>query len=241
MLFEVESSCDYQSLNRQRGVALPIIVILSSLTALTPMQWLGLVHPVLIILFVYPVVGATIRLGILVRERRLQINPIAATVPIEHADHGRWVTAGVVVAVLIAMTHDVASLVMANHSIDFSMARLVSFAAVESAVIIAFLCLARSQRTAVRLGCGLSCWLGLLLIGTQLDAVRGSDWPLSFAFWQSHYWGGVALTGLLLLSMALHAEIVRRPGVRRLHVAINVLVGLLLAMQAISGTRNLLI
>ena len=59
---------------------------------LTPLNWLGLVHPVLMILFVYPVVGATIRLGILARERRLDLNPIAPTVPVEHADHGRWVT-----------------------------------------------------------------------------------------------------------------------------------------------------
>ena len=66
---------------------------------------MGLLHPALIILFVYPVVGATIRLGILARERRLQINPIAPTVPLEHAQHGSWVTGGVLVAVLIALSH----------------------------------------------------------------------------------------------------------------------------------------
>ena len=67
---------------------------MSSALSLTPMQWLGLLHPVLIILFVYPVVGATIRLGTLARERRLQINPLPASVPVEHADHGRWVAGG---------------------------------------------------------------------------------------------------------------------------------------------------
>ena len=58
------------------------------------------------ILFVYPVVGATIRLGILARERRLDLNPIAPTVPVEHADHGRWVTGGMVLAVLVALFHN---------------------------------------------------------------------------------------------------------------------------------------
>ena len=67
-----------------------------SFSLLTPLSWFGLVHPVLMILFVYPVVGATIRLGILARERRLDLNPIAPTVPVEHADHGRWVTGGMV-------------------------------------------------------------------------------------------------------------------------------------------------
>ena len=66
---------------------------------------MGLLHPVLMILFVYPVVGATIRLGILARERRLQINPIAATVPVEHAQHGAWVTGGVLTSILIALSH----------------------------------------------------------------------------------------------------------------------------------------
>ena len=81
----------------------------AALQPLTPLQWLALVHPVLIILFVYPVIGATIRLGILARERRLEINPIAPTVPVEHVDHGRWATAGLLVAVLFALSHDLAA------------------------------------------------------------------------------------------------------------------------------------
>ena len=70
---------------------------------MTLIDWLALVHPVLIILFVYPVVGATIRLGLLARERRLGQSKQPVAVPKEHADHGRWLTAGVVVAVLIAL------------------------------------------------------------------------------------------------------------------------------------------
>jgi hypothetical protein len=72
---------------------------------MTAIDWFSLLHPVLVILFVYPVVGATIRLGILVREKRLGITQQPALVPREHADHGRWVTAGVVVAVLIALVY----------------------------------------------------------------------------------------------------------------------------------------
>ena len=83
--------------------------MIAALQPLTPLQWLALVHPVLIILFVYPVIGATIRLGILARERRLEINPIAPTVPVEHVDHGRWATAGLLVAVLFALSHDLAA------------------------------------------------------------------------------------------------------------------------------------
>ena len=81
-----------------------------ALHSLTGHDWLGLIHPVLMILFVYPVVGATIRLGILAREKRLKINPIADTVPVEHAQHGAWVTGGVLVAVLIGLSHSLWSI-----------------------------------------------------------------------------------------------------------------------------------
>ena len=47
--------------------------------SISPHDWLSLVHPVIMILFVYPVFGATVRLGILAREKRLDLNPIADT------------------------------------------------------------------------------------------------------------------------------------------------------------------
>jgi hypothetical protein len=50
----------------------------------------------------------------------------------------------------------------------------------------------------------------------------------------------MALCALLLLSMGLQAEIGRRLSMRRLHVGLNLMVALLLATQAISGTRNLI-
>jgi len=70
---------------------------------MTAIDWFALLHPVLVVLFVYEVVGATIRLEILVRERRLGITKQLPAVNRAHADHGRWVTAGVVVAVMIAL------------------------------------------------------------------------------------------------------------------------------------------
>ena len=52
------------------------------MSQLTALEWLALLHPVLAILFVYPVAGATIRLGILAREKRTDYNPaLPDTVP----------------------------------------------------------------------------------------------------------------------------------------------------------------
>ena len=200
-----------------------------ALQALTSHDWLGLIHPVLIILFVYPVVGATIRLGILAREKRLNINPIADTVPVEHAQHGAWVTGGVLVAVLIGLGHSLwttrpLGLVLTGSAVLFSFGRMLS-----------------SRTVWQRLLWAASSVGGLLLLGLQPAVERFSDLPWSPLFWQSHFWMGLLLTTLLLSSSALQPLIGHSVAARRLHISSNLLVALLLAMQAISGTRNLLV
>ena len=200
-----------------------------ALQSLTGHDWLGLIHPVLMILFVYPVVGATIRLGILAREKRLEINPIADTVPMEHAQHGAWVTGGVLVAVLIGLSHSLwathpLGLVLTGSAVLFSFGRLLATRKVWQR----FLWAAASAG-------------GLVLLGLQPAVERFSDLPWSPLFWQSHFWMGLLLTALLLFSAALQPLIGHSVRARRIHISSNLLVALLLAMQAISGTRNLLL
>ena len=200
-----------------------------ALQALTSHDWLGLIHPVLMILFVYPVVGATIRLGILAREKRLKINPIADTVPLEHAQHGAWVTGGVLVAVLIGLSHSLWN----NHPLGLLLTG--------SAVLFCLRRLLSSRIVWQRLLWAAASAGGLLLLGLQPAVERFSDVPWSPLFWQSHFWMGLLLTGLLLSSTALQPLIGHSVTARRLHISSNLLVALLLAMQAISGTRNLLL
>ena len=200
-----------------------------ALQNLSSQQWWGLIHPVLMILFVYPVTGATIRLGILARERRLKINPIAETVPIEHAQHGAWVTGGVLVALLISLSH---SLVGGANGMLLLLGVV---------TLIGYLSLLRSRLIWQRLLAGSICWGALLTLGLQPTVERLSDQPWTVLFWQSHFWMGWILTGLLLSSTAIQPLIAQCPRLRRWHVATNVVVALLLAMQAISGSRNLVI
>ena len=200
-----------------------------ALQSLTSHDWLGLIHPVLMILFVYPVVGATIRLGILAREKRLKINPIADTVPVEHAQHGAWVTGGVLVAVLIGLGHSLWSshplgLVVTGSAVMFSFGRLLA-----------------TRMVWQRFLWAVAAAGGLLLLGLQPAVERFSDVPWSPVFWQSHFWMGMLLTTLLLSSTALQPLIGHSVKARRIHISSNLLVALLLAMQAISGTRNLLL
>ena len=203
--------------------------------------WWALLHPTLMILFVYPVVGATIRLGILVRERRLGITKQLPAVNREHADHGRWVTAGVVVTVLIALVFSFVSQALApGAGLAGGAARGGLLVLASAGTLVALLALLKVKAAPLRACFGLLTWAGLLGLGAQPEIWRLSDNPFSGAFWGSHYWSGVLLTGLFLFTLAARPEISRQPRWRRLHIAANLLVLVLLAVQAITGTRDLL-
>ena len=212
-----------------------------TLPALSPLAWAALLHPVVVILFVYPVVGATIRLGILVREQRLGITQQPALVPVEHADHGRSVTTGVVVAVLIALAWCFAAAWLDPlRGLTGGPLRLLQLALVAAAALASCLLLWRVKHPALRAVFGLLAWVALLSLGTQPEIPRLSDNPFHTDFWRSHGWSGLLLSGLLLFSMAAKPEIQASPRMRRLHVALAFLVALLLAVQAITGSRDLL-
>ena len=229
---------------------------MTPLLSLTPqplsaLQWLSLLHPLLMVLFVYPVIGATIRIGIHVRERRLGQYPLPASVGPEHLDHGRWLTTAMVLAVLLALgwsflhagawgtgalgTGATGTVPGANWP-----QRPLALALGAAAALASCLALWRVKRPWLRACFALTCWLALLGLGLQPEVPRWSDNPLDLTFWRSHFWGGWLLCGLLLFAMAAAPEIRSRPLLRRLHLAANVLVALLMAVQAITGCRDLL-
>jgi hypothetical protein len=197
--------------------------------------WFALLHPVLIILFVYPVVGATIRLGTLARERRLEINPLPPTVGVEHADHGRWVATAMVVAVLVAM-----AATYAMGDAQAGGAQVLALLLAGAGCLASCLALWRVENAWLRAGFALLCWLGLLGLGSRPALWHLGRSPFAGPPWGSHYWSGILLCGLLLFAMAAAPEVLRSPRMRRLHVAAGFLTALLLAVQAISGSRDLL-
>jgi hypothetical protein len=177
----------------------------------------------------------------LVRERRLGITKQLAAVPVEHSDHGRWLTVAVVVVVLIAFVYSFLK-AWFDPALAFSggLQRLALLLLVAAGSLGSVLALAQVKRSPLRAIFALLTWAGVLGLGSEPEIWRLSDNPFSAGFWGSHYWSGVLLTGLLLFSLAARPEIHSSVRMRRLHVTSNVLVAILLAVQAISGTRDLL-
>jgi hypothetical protein len=206
--------------------------------ALSADDWLLLLHPALMILFVYPVVGATIRLGILVRERRLDLNPIAATVPAEHVDHGRWVGTGAMVASLLALAANLARAKASGAEAGGG----VSATGVALAALALGGCLAlwRVRGARARASCALISGAALASLAMQPPLWFQGVNPGS-RLWGSHTWGGLLLVSLFLFAMAAAPEIRNQPAWRRLHTAAAFVMALLLAAQAISGSRDLMV
>ena len=202
-------------------------------------DWLWILHPFLAVVLVYPLVGVVVRLAIQTRARRLQNQKLPVTVGRDHSDLGRWLAAAVVLLVLVAL-----SVVIGTKAplvqFEGGLARAIQLVLVLFGTIVSLLALWRCTRPGLRLAFSLITWAGVLGLGAQPEVWRLSDNPFTPAFWQSHYWAGVGVTGLMLFSLGARAEILRDIRIRRLHVTANVLAALLFLTQGLTGTRDLL-
>ena len=206
---------------------------------MTITDWLWILHPALAVVLIYPLIGMVVRLAWQTRQRRVAKVNHPPVVGRNHSDLGRWLAVGVVLLVLIALTVVIATKVPPA---DFSggAGRAIQLSIVLLGTGGSLVALWRSKAAALRLSFSLITWMGVLTLGAQPEVWRLSDDPLSPAFWQSHYWSGVAVTGLMLFSLAARPEILRDLRLRRLHVTASVLAALLFLMQGITGTRDLL-
>ena len=206
---------------------------------MTTIDWLWILHPALAVVLIYPLIGMVVRLAWQTRQRRVAQVKHPPVVGRDHSDLGRWLAAGVVLLVLIALTVAIAT---KAPPADFSggVGRAIQLSIVLLGTGASMVALLRSKAAALRLSFSLITWIGVLTLGAQPEVWRLSDDPLSPAFWQSHYWAGVAVTGLMLFALAARPEILRDLRLRRLHVTASVLAALLFVMQGITGTRDLL-
>ena len=207
---------------------------------MTAVDWLWILHPCLAVVLIYPLIGMVLRLGLQTRARRQKTNlKLPPTVGRSHTDLGRWLAAGVVVLVLLALTVVIAAKAALA---DFSggAPRAIQLMLVLLGTLMSLVALWRSRAPGLRLAFSLITWLGVLTLGAQPEVWRLSDNPWTPAFWQSHYWAGVGVTGLMLFSLGARPEILRDLRLRRLHVTASVLATLLFVMQGITGTRDLL-
>lgn len=211
----------------------------AGVVALQTVDWFWLIHPVAAVVIVYPLLGMVLRLGLQARARRLGQTKLPVTAGRDHADLGRWLTAAVVAAVLVALVVVIASKVLLGDD-PIDLPRMGLLALVTAGTTVSFVCLWLVKRAVYRGSFALLCWIGLIGLGLQPEVWRLGDNPFQPAFWQSHFWGGIGLCGLMLFSLAAKPETQRSLRWRRLHLSANVLAAVVFLAQGISGPRDLL-
>jgi hypothetical protein len=202
-------------------------------------DWLWLLHPALAVVLVYPLLGMVIRLALQTRDRRLRKGKLPPTVGRDHADLGQWLAVAVVAIVLLAEAVVIATK-QPPGGFGGGPARLGLLLLALIGSLVALAALRRVRRPVYRGSFALLCWAGTIGLGLQPEVYRLSDNPLDPAFWTSHFWGGIALVGLMLFSVAGRPEILRDLRWRRLHLGANTLAALIFLAQGISGPRDLL-
>ena len=165
---------------------------------MTSVDWLWLLHPALAVALVFPLLGAVLQLAIQTRRRRLNPGKAPASSGSEHTALGRWLTSSVVAIQLIA--YAVVILTQKPSQLDGMRSALLLLVLTGS--VLALVALWRVRQASYRASFALLCWIGVIGLGMQPEIWRLSDNPLDPAFWQSHFWGGMGLTGLLLFSLA---------------------------------------
>ena len=202
-------------------------------------DWLWILHPALAVVLIYPLIGVVIRLAMQTRARRLKLAKPAPTVGRDHSDLGRWLAVAVVGLVIVALFVAIATHAPLDRFQGGSR-RVFTLLLVLSGTLLSLRGLWVVRAVGLRLAFTLITWVGVMGLGAQPEVWRLSDDPFSAGFWQSHYWSGVALVGLMLFSLGARPEILRDLRLRRLHVTANLLAALLFVAQGITGTRDLL-
>lgn len=200
----------------------------------------SLIHPVLVVIFVFPLVGIVSNFAWQTRQRRIAAkenkNKIPALVGREHVKFGRWLATSVVVVSLIALAYSiVAKSFIKNGLWTKNNPQAILIILMFVATIASLILLLRARPKLWRGVFATLTGMGLIIIGQQ-DGV----WRLSDEWYWSHYYLGIAVSLLMILSIAIADDIYRSLAMRNLHIVLNCLALLLFIGQGLTGARDLL-
>lgn len=205
---------------------------------MTAKDFLALIHPILAVAFVFPLVGVALNLAWQTRQRRLHPQAKGKKIPPvvgrEHLQYGKWLSGGVVGVTLIALAYSI-----------FIKSSLFEQPPLQIGFVIAlFLFTVAALVLLYRAGANQPVWravfatltsAGLIVLGAQEGVFRRTN-----EWYVSHYYYGIAVAILMVVSLTVIPEIYKHKGWRLAHVVLNCLAVLLFLGQASTGTRDLL-
>ncbi|BAZ45651.1 hypothetical protein NIES4102_26770 [Chondrocystis sp. NIES-4102] len=205
-------------------------------------DFVSLIHPVLVVVFIYPMIGIVSNFALKTRQRRLESqtgkSKIAAGVGQEHVKIGRWLAFWVVISSLMAIAYSIVyksfikQKLWSKNNPQAILIILLFIATVASLIL-----LLRAKPKLWRGVFATLTGMGLIILGQQEGV-----WRLSKQWYWSHYYYGIAVSLLMIFSLAIIDDIYRdRTNTwRNVHIILNCLALLLFIGQGITGARDLL-
>ncbi|MBD2354876.1 DUF4079 domain-containing protein [Tolypothrix sp. FACHB-123] len=205
-------------------------------------DFLGLIHPAIAVIFVFPLIGNVVNFAWQTRQRRLQNlaggkSKISPLVGPEHRKLGEWLTSAVVGLTLIALAYAIGKNIVKKQLLTTATFQVIFIGLIFAATIT---CLVLLYQAKQRLWRGVFATLtgaGLVILGCQ-DGVfrRTGEW-----YW-SHYYIGITAALLMIFSLAIVQDIYqdRSHRWRIVHTILNCIALLLFIGQGMTGTRDLL-
>ena len=211
-------------------------------TNLGSQDLISLIHPALVVSFVFPMVGIVTHYAWQTRQRRLAAkkdkNKIPAVVGREHVKVGRWLAASVVVASLIALAYSIVYKSFIKGKLwQQNNPRAILIILMFVATIASLVLLLRAKPKLWRGIFATMTGMGLVIIGEQEGV-----WRLADQWYWSHHYFGIAVSLLMIFSIAILDDIYRdrTNTLRNIHIVLNCFALLLFIAQGITGARDLL-
>lgn len=200
---------------------------------------LGLVHPAIAVVLIFPILGIVVNMAWQTRQRRLTIasgskSTIPGVVSREHVKFGHWLTGGVVGISLISLAY---SIVFKGKLFERELFSLSFILFVFAATIASIAGLYRVQHYLGRAILATLTSAGLIILGCQEGVYRRTE-----EWYVSHYYSGIAVSILTIVALTIFPKIYedRSNRWRKFHVILNCLAIFLFLMQGITGARDLL-
>ena len=204
----------------------------------------GLIHPAIAIILVFPIIGIVSNYAWQTRQRRLEIkdskkSKIPPIVGREHVKLGRWLTGSVVGVNLIGLAYGIGYnnfiINFRRDSLDMVQATLITLVFI--ATIASLVMLFRARPKLWRGIFATLSGMGLIILGAQEGV-----WRLSDEWYWSHYYYGMGVSLLMIFSLAIVEDIYqdRSNRWRKVHIGLNCFALLLFIGQGITGARDLL-
>jgi hypothetical protein len=195
-------------------------------------DWLRIVHPF--------VAGVVIYFAWQTRQRRLQMKAgeksnISPKAGLEHVNIGKCLTGAVTGIALLGMIHPIFKTIIKKQTWITAPGQVIFIVLMFTATFGSLILLYRAKSKGWRAIFAALTSAGLIILGLQDGIYRRTE-----EWFFSHYYYGVTVAILMIISLTILPEIYRSFAWRRIHIILNTIALMLFLGQSVTGVRDLL-